>query len=157
MVVSHYTGLWFGDTLPSKPQHIDMLMMDLDKNGFSAVQKTDFLRELGEKRVAEMVRPLTLRNCQRCNRQSRIIHGMSENAFSVLRLGNEAGKFIATPWSSSNPPSVPFGLVSSEQTFRGTEEETRGFLADQGQSSLQIEMLIKRAKDSPAINAPEYL
>jgi len=83
---------------------------------------------------------------------------MDETTFLVLRLSNEAGKFIVTPWPSSEPPSEPpFGLIPPSQTFRGTEEETRGFLADKGQSALQIETLIDRAKDSPEINAPEYI
>ena len=83
---------------------------------------------------------------------------MSENTFLVLRLSNEPGKFIVTPWPSSVPPSdPPSGLVSSEQVFRGTEEQTREFLAEKGQLSSQIKTLIKRAKDSPEVNAPEYI
>ena len=83
---------------------------------------------------------------------------MSDMLFNVLRLSNEPGKFIVTPWPSCDPPSgPPFGLVAPEQTFRGTEEETREFLADKGQSPLQIRMMVDLAKDSPAINAPEYI
>jgi hypothetical protein len=77
---------------------------------------------------------------------------MSENTFLVMRLSNEPGKFIVMPQPSPDPSSgPPFGLVPGEQTFRGTEEETRRFLADKGQSSLQIQMLIDRAKDNPGI------
>jgi hypothetical protein len=83
---------------------------------------------------------------------------MSENTFVVLRLSNEPGKFIVTPWPSPVPPSdPPFGLVSSEQVSRGTEEQTRKFLAEKGQASWQIQTLIERAKHSPEINAPEYI
>jgi hypothetical protein len=84
---------------------------------------------------------------------------MNGNTFLVLRLTHEPGKFIVTPWPSPDPPSglVPPGLVSPEQTFRGTKEETRQFLADKGQSSLQIQTLIDRAQNSPEINAPEYI
>jgi hypothetical protein len=83
---------------------------------------------------------------------------MSENTFLVLRLSNEPGKFIVTPWPSSVTPSdPPSGLVSSEQVFRGTEEQTREFLAENGQSSSQIKILIKQAKHSPEVNAPEYI
>jgi hypothetical protein len=83
---------------------------------------------------------------------------MDENTFLVVRLANQPGKFLVTPWPSSNPPSGPVpGLVSSDQTFRGTEEETRQYLSDKGLSASQIQTLIDRAKNSPEINAPEYL
>ncbi|MGA2039869.1 MAG: hypothetical protein ABSH42_11370 [Bryobacteraceae bacterium] len=83
---------------------------------------------------------------------------MSDNTFLVMRLSNEPGKFIVMPQPSPDPPSgPPFGLVPGEQTFRGTEEETRRFLADKRQSSLQIQTLIDRAKGSPEINAPEFI
>jgi hypothetical protein len=84
--------------------------------------------------------------------------GMNENTFLVRRLTNAPGKFIVAPWPSSEPPSGPVpGLVPPEQTFRGTEEETRQFLADKGQSSLQIQTLIHGAQNSPEINVPEYI
>jgi hypothetical protein len=70
---------------------------------------------------------------------------MSENTFLVLQ--HEPGGFIVTPWPSSVPPSgPPWGLVSSDQVFRGTEEQTRGFLAEKGQPSSQIKTLIRRAR-----------
>jgi hypothetical protein len=54
---------------------------------------------------------------------------MDENTFLVVRLSNQPGKFIVTPWPT-DPPSGPVpGLVSLDQTFRGTGEETRQFLA----------------------------
>jgi len=89
---------------------------------------------------------------QKAGRTGSIIPRMSENTFLVMRLSNEPGKFIVMPQPSPDPSSgPPFGLVPGEQTFRGTEEETRRFLADKGQSSLQIQMLIDRAKDNPGI------
>jgi hypothetical protein len=89
---------------------------------------------------------------QKASRTGNIIPGMSEKMFLVLRLGNEPGRFIVKPRPSLDPPpGPPYGLVPGEQTFRGTEEETRGFLADKGQSSMQIQELIDRAKDNPGI------
>jgi hypothetical protein len=41
--------------------------------------------------------------------------------------------------------------VIPDQTFRGTEEETRQFLGNKGQFSLQIQTPIDRAQDSPEI------
>ncbi|HEY3840110.1 MAG TPA: hypothetical protein VGL72_26240 [Bryobacteraceae bacterium] len=83
---------------------------------------------------------------------------MDENTFAVVRLANEPGNFIVTPWPSFDPPSGPVpGLVSREQTFRGSEEETRQFLAGEGQSSFQIKTLIDRAQDSPEISVPECI
>ncbi|MGO9232414.1 MAG: hypothetical protein ACLQKA_24720 [Bryobacteraceae bacterium] len=77
---------------------------------------------------------------------------MSENAFMVLPLSDEPGIFIVMPQPSPDPPSgPPFGLAPREQTFPGTKEETRVFLADKGQSSLQIQMLIDSAKGEPGI------
>jgi hypothetical protein len=88
---------------------------------------------------------------------------MSENTFLVMRArepGREppTGRLIVTPWPSADPPSdPPFGTVPPEQTFRGTEEETRKYLADRGQCSSQIQRLIELANDSPEINAPERI
>jgi hypothetical protein len=48
-------------------------------------------------------------------------------------------------------------VVPPWQTFRGTEEETRQYLADRGQFSSQIQRLIELANDSPEINAPECI
>jgi len=65
---------------------------------------------------------------------------------------------MVTPWPSSDPPSnPPPGVVPPWQTFRGTEEETRQYLADRGQFSSQIQRLIELANDSPEINAPECI
>jgi hypothetical protein len=83
---------------------------------------------------------------------------MDETTFLVHRLSNEAGKFIVMPGPSSERPlEPPFGIIPPSQTFRGTEEETRGFFADKGQAAWQIEILVDRAKNSPEINAPEYI
>ena len=88
---------------------------------------------------------------------------MGENKFLVVRVrepGREPprGRFMVTPWPSSDPPSnPPFGTVPLEQTFRGTEEETRQYLADRGQCPSHIQRLIELAKDSPEINAPECI
>jgi hypothetical protein len=93
--------------------------------------------------------------------QSGIIQRMSESTFLVMRArgpGREPprGRFIVMPWPGSDPlSSPPFGLVPPEQTFRGTEEETRRYLADRGQSSSQIQRLVELANDSPEFNAPE--
>ena len=82
---------------------------------------------------------------------------MSEITFKVQRLSNEPGKYIVTPWLAEPKTEPPFGLISPAQAFCGSEEEARQYLAGKEQSASQIQSLIKRANDTPEINAPEYI
>ena len=85
---------------------------------------------------------------------------MSENTvvwFSGLRMSQtNSSSCRGRTRRPTRQPSLS-AWFAPQQEFRGTEEETREFLAEKGQPSEQIQRLIERGERGPEVDAPEYI